>query len=443
MDQQQRSLCRLLWQRRAHVAAGGQVSSANGYLGTSSHHTGTVTVTGAGSKWTNAYDLYVGQNGSGTLTVTDGGAVSTRTLFASLSDLAGNGIITAKSTVLDADLVFDSTHGLQATVPFGTGGTINVTLDGTGALGAGYQGTGSLRVAGGITVASSGGFIGYKSGSTGTTTVTGASSTWTNKSSLYVGYSGSGMLTIEAGGQVSNINGYLGYNSGSTGTATVTGRRLDVDQCGKLSSTSVTARQWHSQYRGGRAGQQLYGYLGYNSGSTGTSTVTGASSKWINNGGLFVGRSGSGTLTIEAGGQVSSDYGYLGYNSDSTGIATVTGASSKWINNGFLYVGNSGSGTLTIEAGGQVSSSAGNLGFNFGSTGTAIVTGAGSMWTNNGTLNVGFLGSGHSLSRRAGRSTTPRVIWAAIQVPWPPSPGQAQNGPTAENSTLVSRVAAL
>ena len=100
-----------------------------------------------------------------------------------------------------------------------------------------------------------------------------------------------------------------------------------------------------------------YGYLGYNSGSSGTATVTGTGSKWTNSGDLYVGNYGTGTLRIEAGGQVSNSTGYLGYNSGSSGTATVTGAGSKWTNSGSLYVGNSGSGTLHIRDGGMVTAS--------------------------------------------------------------------------------------
>ena len=110
----------------------------------------------------------------------DGGAVTARTLYASLSNLLGNGTITTNGAVLDADLVFDGTHGLQQTLAFGSGGTLNLNLDGTGALGAGYKGTGTLRIADGVAVTSSTGYLGYNSGSTGTATVTGTGSKWTN-----------------------------------------------------------------------------------------------------------------------------------------------------------------------------------------------------------------------------------------------------------------------
>ena len=67
------------------------------------------------------------------------------------------------------------------------------------------------------------GYIGCTSGSTGTVTVDGTGSTWTNSGDLYVGYYGNGTLNITGGGAVSNTNGYIGYNSGSTGTVTVDG----------------------------------------------------------------------------------------------------------------------------------------------------------------------------------------------------------------------------
>jgi T5SS/PEP-CTERM-associated repeat protein len=237
-----------------NIEAGGQVSNTLAYLGYLSHSTGTATVSGTGSMWTNSGNLYVSRWGSGTLTVTDGGAVTAETLYASVGDLFGNGTITATGgAVLDADLIFDATHGSQQTLAFGTGGSLNVNWDGTGALGAGHKGAGTLRIADGVTVASSYGDLGYVIGSTGTATVTGTGSKWTNSGWLFVGNEGSGTLNIEAGGQVSNTLTYLGYHIGSNGTA----------------------------------------------------TVTGTGSKWTNSGELYVGHEGGGTLNITDCGLVS------------------------------------------------------------------------------------------------------------------------------------------
>jgi fibronectin-binding autotransporter adhesin len=272
------------------VNGGCGLLSFYGYLGYDSGSTGTVTVTGAGSKWTNSGRLYVGYSGSGTLTVADGGAVTAGTIYASLSNLSGNGTITVKGAVLDTDLVFDGNHGLQQTLAFGTGGTLNLTLDGSGALGAGYKGAGSLRIADGVAVASSSGYLGYYPGSTGTATVTGTGSKWTNSGFLYV-LSGIAILNIEAGGLVSNTNGYLSNYSGST-----------------------------------------------------TATVTGTGSKWINSGDLYVGNHGSAILNIQAGGQVTAKTLTLANNSYAYGTCNIN-------NGGTLLVATitKGSGTANFN----------------------------------------------------------------------------------------------
>ena len=58
------------------ITNGGSVSSFKGYIGYNSGSTGTVTVTGAGSVWTNSGAVYVGNSGRGELTINNGGAVS-------------------------------------------------------------------------------------------------------------------------------------------------------------------------------------------------------------------------------------------------------------------------------------------------------------------------------------------------------------------------------
>jgi len=379
------------------VKAGGQVVSphASGYLGYLSGSTGTATVTGTGSSWTTGL-ITVGGWGSGTLTVSDGGEVVTAELLASLSDLYGNGTITAThGAVLDADLVFDGTHGNQTSVSFGSGGTLTVHTGGW-ILGAGYKQSGSLNVSDGVNITSSRGYLGYNSGSTGAAIVSGAGSSWTNSSHLYVGRQGHGSLTIEAGGQVSNTSGSLGSFPGSAGSAKVAGDTSSWANSGFLlvgSSGNGTL----TIEDGGQVSSSR-GYLGDNTGTTGTVTITGAGSKWTNSGELYVGQSGEGTLTIEAGGKLVSNginlYSYLGFSTVSTGTATVSGAGSSWTNSSRLYVGNNGHGHLSIEAGGQVSNTLGLLGYNSGSTGAVEVNGPDSRWSNSSELYVGRNGHG-------------------------------------------------
>ncbi|MFN3537669.1 MAG: autotransporter-associated beta strand repeat-containing protein, partial [Brevundimonas sp.] len=58
------------------IRNGGAVSGQESYLGIEAGAVGTATVTGVGSRWANSAGLYVGSEGDGTLTITDGGVVS-------------------------------------------------------------------------------------------------------------------------------------------------------------------------------------------------------------------------------------------------------------------------------------------------------------------------------------------------------------------------------
>ena len=84
---------------------------------------------------------------------------------------------------------------------------------------------------------------------------------------------------------------------------------------------------------------------------------------------VFVGISGTGTLTIqESGGNLSDFNGYVGFNAGSTGTATIDGAGSAWTASNLFAVGYYGTGTLTILNSGTVSNTnIGLIGSNVGS----------------------------------------------------------------------------
>ncbi len=206
----------------------------------------------------------------------------------------------------------------------------------------GNNGSGTLNIEDGGTVNNDIGRLGHGAGSTGTATVTGAGSTWTNSSTLNVGNAGSGTLTIENGGAVSNVAGFLGNVAGSSGTA----------------------------------------------------TVTGAGSTWTSSSDLYVGQSGSGTLTIENGGTVNNSTSVIGNSAGTTGSVTVTGTDSTWTNSSNMFLGQAGSGTLTIENGGTVTNTNAVMGTLAGSTSSATVRGTGSTWTSTVEHIVGATGNG-------------------------------------------------
>lgn len=348
-----------------NITNGGYVNNKTAYIGYNTGSTGTVTVDGPGSTWSNSA-INVGQNGTGTLNIfngstvsatgattvgtagvinfgTSGGTLTTGSICASTSQISGVGTINTSGIVSDVALVFDGSHGASQALSFNSV-AVNLSQSSSGALGAGYLGSGSLTIAGGVSVASNGGYLGYQSGSTGTATVTGTGSTWNGgNGNLSVGNSGTGSLSITNGAAVSNSTGYIGANSGATGSV----------------------------------------------------TVDGAGSKWTNSGsGLHVGSSGTGSLSITNGAAVSSAAGYLGNASGSTGVATVDGAGSKWTNSSNFYVGNNGTGTLNITNGATVSDTTGYIAGNTGSKGTVTIDGAGSMWTSSGGLFIGNSGAG-------------------------------------------------
>jgi fibronectin-binding autotransporter adhesin len=236
------------------ITDGGRVTSDLGFLGNASGSSGVVTVDGPGSTWTNTGDLCVGvRRGSfsstnGTLTISNGGAVSARTTYlptipnspgmihfgsgggtlatdnfiGSAADLTGSGTINVKNLVTDMEVTFDSTHGLKQTFAL-NGGSITVNLNMTGAADGPFGlNNGRLQVKDGCRLTSLDSYVGRWPGSSGTATVDGAGSTWATDN-FYVGCSGGGVLNVVNSGTVSSANSYVGYDSGSVGVATLSG----------------------------------------------------------------------------------------------------------------------------------------------------------------------------------------------------------------------------
>ena len=99
--------------------------------------------------------------------------------------------------------------------------------------------------------------------------------------------------------------------------------------------------------------------IGSDAGSTGEVTVDGNTSAWGVGGALIVAHSGTGTMSVTGGGQISSGYGYVGWAAGSTGDVTVDGNGSLWTTTESLYVGGSdsaagGTGAVTVSSDGHV-----------------------------------------------------------------------------------------
>jgi T5SS/PEP-CTERM-associated repeat protein/autotransporter-associated beta strand protein len=182
------------------IQTGGTLTDSGGFVGDLPGSRGTVTISGAGSTWTNTGTIQVGGLGTGTLTIENGGTVNS----------AGGGSI-----------------GLAA----GSTGTVTVTGPGSiwnnnpgGGLNIGSFGTGTLTIANGGTVINNTAFpanVGNGAGSQGTVTVTGAGSTWSNSSAVNIGNFGAGTLTVADGGIVTGPTVVIATNAGAVGTLNI------------------------------------------------------------------------------------------------------------------------------------------------------------------------------------------------------------------------------
>ena len=207
------------------IANGGVVSNTNGFIGFATGSQGAVTVTGAGSTWINSGDLFVGRLGSGALTIANGGSVN-------VGGGAGT-VFVANQAGSTGTLNIGAAPGDPAAAP----GTLNAA---TVSLGAGtanlnfnhtatnyvfapiISGSGAVNVFAGTTVLS------------GNNTYTGA--TTVNAGTLIVdGSIASSSLTTVSGGGTLGGSGTVGATSilsggtlapgpsGTPGTMTVTG----------------------------------------------------------------------------------------------------------------------------------------------------------------------------------------------------------------------------
>ena len=426
-----------------NVTGGGAVTTDVALLGVRPGATGTVTIQGkdpapegVASSLPVVDTIVVGAWGTGNLTVSEGGQVTTNTLYIGGFD--------ADTVSLDADVSagLGDPDGTGHVTVTGADSSLNVIGAQTLVVGAGGTGTLTIADQGVATSEDSfiGGYIQFNEdpethittpalfGGTGTAQVTGDGQWHTN--ALVVGVDGTGTLEIASGGQVDSHLAAVGFGPNSQGTATITGpgsawiSAAGDDPGSDAGNGQLLVGGWGQGQMtvagGGRVDTtRLYiggfdlaelGVMTWNLGDpmgTGAVTVTGTQSETASqlnvtgDGPLYVGYSGTGTLNVTAGGQATSGNSFIGYREHSAGTAAVTGTGSHW-QTGDLVVGSSGTGTLTVGAGGQVSSSISAVGDAPGSTGTATVTGTGSQWQT-GDLVVGSSGTGTLRIENGGR----------------------------------------
>jgi T5SS/PEP-CTERM-associated repeat protein len=318
------------------IANGGRMNNTEGYVGGSVSGSNTVvTVTGAGSVWSNRSTLFVGYAGpSNRVTVSDGARVDSG---AGILGYLYNG-----STLLATNNVMEVT---------GSGSLWHSR----GQLFMGYNGHGNTLIVSngasfinnssgaGTSVGSYIGGFAAASGSNQTIVVTGSGSTWTNTGAIYLGYiAGGNKLRITDGARVDSAYAYVGYLaapqgyfadnnsvlvSGPGSQWNITGPSgydlMYLGVYGHGNSLTVT--------NGGRVNVQGLTYVGGGTSSTNnTLTVTGPGSIYQSGSSVIVGSN----ATLSGGGRiVVSDAGTL----DAPAFVSGRNGSGSFTNTGGIY----------------------------------------------------------------------------------------------------------
>ncbi len=258
---------------------------------------GTVNIDGVGSQWTvNGFDSVVtlgSGGGTGSLDITNGGAVSSSTI--TVGKLADNGL------------------------PSDTAGTGSINVAGAGSsltgstITVGLEGDGSMNITAGGQVSIQNGTIGVSADAD--VVVDGADSGWT----LFhpVNFI-RGTLTVGAGDQIGNFASFPPPPL-HTGTLTI------------QNGATVTAEE---------------SFIGKTRKGRGVLTVTGVGSSWSSGsqftGNTFIGYEGDGELNVLNGATIQTGQAFVGrfgLRDRLKGVANIDGAGSNWTTASTIWVG--------------------------------------------------------------------------------------------------------
>jgi T5SS/PEP-CTERM-associated repeat protein len=334
---------------------------------------GEVVVTGAGSNWeifsaSGFGQMIVGQRGQGTMTISDGGSVTSR------------GATVGRFAAAVGSVSVSGTGSLWAS----TADPNTTQNEGGIAIGGGAQG--ELTVMDGGRVESTFGVLGSGNSGTGSATISGSGSEWKIDGLLRIGQEGEGILLVEEGARVSADEVLFAWNVGSntgTGLATISGAGSAMDISGSVvvgagqDSTLVRGGTGHLEVLAGGHVTASSAMLGQVERAEGYITIGDKGSTIEIDGDLAIGQDGYGEIRIEQGGYLDNANTLVGagnFPSDGNGRVIVTDAGSLWENRGNLFVLR---GYLGVSQGGTVSVLGAFESGNTSGMGTVIVIGAG------------------------------------------------------------------
>jgi len=359
------------------VNDGGLASVSEVSVGELASGTGTVEVTGVGSQLTASSGLRVGRSGDGTVRVSEGGVVNVDGALTIGDETDANGVVEVTDAGSEVTVAYSLNVGDdgQGTLTVSEGGQVNgegivymgrdsastgtVEVTGTGSvldvsstLYVGYSGDANMVVSDGGLVQSGEATVGYEASSVGEVTVTGTGSTWT-ASEQSIGRTGEGHLTIREGGASTSTSAILGQMVGGSGEVLVTGSGSQWD----ISNTLWVGYRGEGELviADGAQVSSRIGILGEEAMATGIVTVTGESSEWVLADDLCVGYAGTGILDVNDGASLVVDESlYIGGDEEDrngTGTLMVNGGAEVLVGEELYVWGNGtlgGDGTISI-----------------------------------------------------------------------------------------------
>lgn len=401
----------------AQVTAGGATAGSL-VLGFGSGEEGKVEVDGAAATLAVTGQVSLGADGTGVLDVKNGGVLTAGSVI--LGQTSGNGFLditngtlitggiskgTGSTGIFDMNNAVLRASGSSASflsgfaagdvTLFGTGTTIdtngfNITvsapIDGDGSLTK--TGSGILTLTGANTYTGANSAFNGTVVEEGTLRVSGSGASISHGGRDFI--VGNSAVEILNGGRITSAAAAINGTAGTPGTALIQDEsRWDFNGpvfVGTSGTGTLTV------LNGSHAEINSNLFIGDQAGSEGTVTVDGGpfNSSLATTGSVFVGNFGVGEFNVLGGSIIlTSGGGFIGAQAGSTGTVNISGAQSVW-NTGLLAVGSLGNGTLNITDGGTMANSGnGQVGISGNSSGSVTVSGTNSTWTSLGLLSLG------------------------------------------------------
>ncbi|MGH1476930.1 autotransporter outer membrane beta-barrel domain-containing protein [Yersinia proxima] len=286
------------------VSNGGSLTSGisatnSNYIGKVAGSTGQVNIIGQGSQWTTNGGLVIGNFGNGSLRILDGGVVTSQ----SNADIGANNTASGYVEVSGKDSRWSINDGLEM---------------------EGHNST--MLISNGAVVTS--GYT-YMDADVGLVNVTGSGSRWDNKNSLIVAlFQGNDdTINITDGAIVTNTSAFVGLNDNATGRINVSGPGSTLQNSGYLLLGASGGHGVMTVSNGGSV-TSVNSSLAEKAGSQGEVLVTGAGSSWKDTGSnISIGNwDGKGSVTVNDGALVESNAINITTGQAATGVLNIGSA---------------------------------------------------------------------------------------------------------------------